>query len=261
MLRRVRVLRARKSRPPWARKTRSEGDQFKRGSGMNAAVDEANPAVGGFGHLLAVGDEDDGGFFLPGEGSEEIDDDGAGGGVEIAGGLVGEENGGAVHEGAGESGTLELAAGELVGAVMGAVGQTDGLEEAVGADFAGGVGAAGEEKGKEDVLFHGQGGEEVEELEDEADFELAQAGEGVVVHGVEGQAFEVDLAGGGGVERAEDVKEGAFPAATGSGDGHDLARENFEGNASEGLHPCIAGLVGFVEITRFEHKKAGLGDR
>jgi hypothetical protein len=45
----------------------------------------------------------------------------------------------------------------------------------------------------------------VEELKDEADLELAEGGEFVVVKGMEGVAFKVDLARGGGVEGTEDM--------------------------------------------------------
>ena len=226
MFRRVSVLWARKSRPPWAKKTRREGDQFN-GSGLDATVDEADPAVGGFGHLLAVCDEDDGGFFPVGQNGEQVNDRGTGGGVEVAGGFVGKKDGGAVNEGAGEGGALELAAGELVGAVMSAIRQADGVEEVAGSGFAERIGPAGEEEGEKDVFLNGEGGEEMEKLEYEADLELPEGGELVIVQGVEGVAFEVDLAGGGGVESAEDVEEGAFSATAGSGDGNDLTRLDF----------------------------------
>lgn len=105
-----------------------------------------NPAVGGFGDFLTVGDENDGGFFPAGEGGKEVDHSGARGGVEIPRGFIGKEDGGAVHEGAGEGGALELAAGELVGAVMGTVGQTHGIEEVAGPGFTQRVRSAGEKK-------------------------------------------------------------------------------------------------------------------
>ena len=89
---------------------------------MNASVDEADAAIGGGGDIDAVGDQDHGGLFPAGEGGEEIDHGGAGSGVEIAGGLVGEEDGRAVDESAGEGGALHLAAGELMGSVKAPVG-------------------------------------------------------------------------------------------------------------------------------------------
>lgn len=101
----------------------------------------------------------------------------------------------------------------------------------------------------------------MEELEDEANFKLAQGGELVVIKGVEGVAFEVDLARGGGIESAEDMEKGAFAAAAGAGNGDDLAGEDFQGDAPEGIHLDIPGLVGFMEIASFQHKKASLRDK
>ena len=194
---------------------------------MDAAVDEADAAVGSLGHLLAVGDEDDRSFFPAGEGGEEVDDGGAGGGVKISGGLVGEEDGRAVNKGASECSALHLTAGELVGAMMHAVGQSNGFEEVAGPGFANPIDPTGKEEGKENVFLDGEGGEKVKKLKNESDPELAEGSELVVVEGMERMALEVDLTGGGRVEGSEDVEQGAFSAAAGSGNRDDLSREDF----------------------------------
>jgi len=99
---------------------------------VDATVDEGDPAIGGSGNFFAVGDENDGGFFFSGELGDEIDDHGAGGGVEIAGGFVGEKDGGLVDQGAGEGGALELASRKLMRPVMGAIAKADGREKLTG---------------------------------------------------------------------------------------------------------------------------------
>ena len=68
-----------------------------------------------------MGDEDDGAALM-GEFAEEVEDELAGVGVEVSGGLVGEDNLGVVDEGACDGDALLLAAGELVGPVLDAVG-------------------------------------------------------------------------------------------------------------------------------------------
>ena len=143
---------------------------------MDATVDEGDPAIGGSGNFFAVGDENDGGFFFSGELGDEIDDHGAGGGVEIAGGFVGEKDRGLVDEGTGEGGSLELSTGKLVGAMVGAVGELDGFKEIVGSVPSRGVHTSGEEEWEENVFLDRKGGEEVEELENEADSEAAERG-------------------------------------------------------------------------------------
>jgi hypothetical protein len=117
-----------------------------------------------------MGNEDDGSFFVAGELSEELNDDGAGGGVQIAGGFVGEDDGGAMDEGASHGGALELAAGKLVGTVVSAVGELNGAEEFASASTGGRGDAASEEERKEYIFFDRESGEEVKELEYEADF-------------------------------------------------------------------------------------------
>ena len=85
---------------------------------MDSTVDERDAAVGFGGDFFAVGNENDSCFFAAGELSNEIDDHGAGGGVEISGGFVGEKDGGLVDQGTGEGGALELASGKLMRPVM-----------------------------------------------------------------------------------------------------------------------------------------------
>ena len=57
----------------------------------------------------------------------------AGFGVEVAGGFVGEDDGGLVDEGAGDGDALALTAGELVGLVVHAGLEADGGEGSFGA--------------------------------------------------------------------------------------------------------------------------------
>lgn len=143
---------------------------------MDAAVDEGDPAISGSGNFLAVGNENYSCFFTVGELGDQIDDHGAGGGVEIAGGFVGEKDRGLVDEGTSEGGSLELASGKLMRPVMRAIAQADGGEKFTGTGMGRGVHPTGEEEGKENVFFDREGGEEVEELENEADSEAAECG-------------------------------------------------------------------------------------
>ena len=79
-----------------------------------------------------MSDQNNRGFFLAGELGQKLDDERAGGGVEITGGLIGKENRGAMDEGACDGGALQLTAGELVRAMMGAVGELNGLKKMAG---------------------------------------------------------------------------------------------------------------------------------
>ena len=79
-----------------------------------------------------MGNEYNSCFFAAGELGDQIDDHRAGGGVEIAGGLVGEKNRGLVDQGTGEGGALELASRKLMRPVMGAIAKADGGEKLTG---------------------------------------------------------------------------------------------------------------------------------
>ena len=97
-----------------------------RSDGGNLAVLKADLAIAEGGEVFVVGDDDEG-DALTVEFEEEIDDFGAGGGVEVAGGLIGEDNFGVVDDGAGDTDALFLAAGEVVGFEGEAVGEADGF--------------------------------------------------------------------------------------------------------------------------------------
>jgi hypothetical protein len=180
-------------------------------------------AIGGGGDAVAMSDEDNCGFFISGKLGEELNHDGAGGGIEVAGGFIGEENGRAVDEGTSDGGTLELAARELVRTVVGAITQTDSGKEFAGAGFGGGGDATGEEEGEQNVLLDREGGEEMKELKNKTDFVATKCGQFVVIERVERMALQVGLARGRGIKRSEDVEKGAFAASAGSGDGDDFA--------------------------------------
>jgi len=66
-----------------------------------------------------------------------------------------------------------------------------------------------------DVFDAGERGEEVEELEDEADFVAAEAGEVVIGEVGDGLAVDTDFPGGGTVEAADEVEEVDFPEPEG----------------------------------------------
>ena len=165
---------------------------------------------------------------------DEAQDFGAGVGVEIAGGLVGEEDGRLEGQGAGDGDALALAAGELVGQVVEAVVEADELEQAAGARFDFLAREAFEVEREGHVLDAGERGEEVEELEDEADFVAAEAGEVVIGERGDGLAVDADFAGGGAVEAADQVEEGGLSGAGGADDGDHFAAGDVEVDGIEG---------------------------
>ena len=124
-----------------------------------------------------MGDDDQGGAGLAIQGEEHVFHDGSGVRIEIAGWLVGEKNAGAVNEGAGERNALLFPAAELHGKMIKPVAEADFFEE-LPAECA--VGTSGTEfERDEDVLQCGEGREQLEILEHEADEVIAEPGASV----------------------------------------------------------------------------------
>ena len=122
-----------------------------------------------------MGDHDDG-VALGVNALELFHDDEGGVGVEVAGGFVSEDDFWVGDDGAGDGGALLLATGELEGEVIFFFFEVEALKDFFGLDEAAGFVVAGVNKGKSDVFDDGEVGDEVEVLEDEADFFGAEAG-------------------------------------------------------------------------------------
>src|SRR5688572_24644962 len=134
---------------------------------LDPSVAQADDAVGVGGDVLLVGD-DDHGLSLAVDGLEGGEDLVAGLGVEVPGGLVGEDDRRPVDQGAGDGDTLALAARQLVGAVLHAVGQADDGEGLGGAILAFARAEPGIDERQLDVVERVGARQQVEGLEDEA---------------------------------------------------------------------------------------------
>jgi len=213
----------------------------------NDAVTDGDDAMGVFGDVGLVGDEDDGvsaGVKVVEESHDLI----AGLGVEVAGGFVGEDDGGAINEGSGDGDALALTAGELVGLVHHAGAETDGLEDIFGTFGAVGGRGAVVNEGQLDVVERGGTSEKVEGLEDEADFFIANAGELVVVELGDVVTIEPVAALGWGVEATDEVHQRRFARAGGPHDGDVFVVADAEIDAAKGVHLLVTHLVGLPEI-------------
>ena len=146
-----------------------------------------------------------------------------GGGVEVAGRLVGEQDARAVDQRAGDRDALLLAAGEVAGDARGGVGEAEALEQLrrAAAGLAGRD--AGQQRGQLDVVGDREVRDQVEELEHEADLAAAQARAAGLVGAGQVLALHAHLAAGRAVEAAEQVEQRRLAAAARPGDGDELA--------------------------------------
>src|SRR5439155_13350629 len=79
---------------------------------VNLAVANVNDAMGARCDVVLVGDQNDS-VACPLQPVEQVHDFDAGSRVQVAGRLVGQDDGGMVHQGAGDGDALALPAGEL----------------------------------------------------------------------------------------------------------------------------------------------------
>ena len=176
------------------------------------AVSHMEDAVGDLGGLRVVGDHEDGLVELAAGLAEHVEDGIGVFGVEVAGGLVGEDYGGSGNQCSRDGDALLLSAGKLVGAVVETAFNTEELgevsEERLVELFLCGCSQIGDVVGDLDVAHGGERGEKIETLEDEADFGATHFRALGVGEFGEVDAVDQDGAGGGAGETAEDVEEG-----------------------------------------------------
>jgi hypothetical protein len=223
---------------------------------MDPPVVHFNDTIAAAGEGAVVRGHDEGDAFGGDDFEEEIEDDGAGLFVERAGGLIGEEDGRAVHESSAEGGALALAAGELLDARVKAVSEAGAFGELVQAGTSGGAIDASGDGGDEAVLFEREIWDEVVELKDEADFVTQHVKAAAVA--IDLDAVEEDASLVGFVEATEEMKERALAAAGWAAEGDGLAGDGFEVDAFEDFDGAV--VVGLADVFGAEDDSVGNGD-
>ena len=96
-------------------------------------------------------------------------------GIEVPGGLVGEQQGRLQKQCPAQSHTLAFAAGKLIREVIPAICQTDLIQEHAGPSLGIRVGTAGDPPGHHDILDRREIGQELLELEDETNGSVSES--------------------------------------------------------------------------------------
>ena len=175
------------------------------------AAFESNNAARASREFLVVRDEDEGGAGLGVEVEEKFDDAMARLAIEIAGGFVGEEDLGAIDEGAGDRHALLLATRELRGVMMQSFTQPHALQQLNG--FFKRVIQAAEFHWHHYVFKRGDGRDELEVLKDEPAHASTQFGAAILVERREVGARERNTAGSGDVESGTKAEQSRLAAA------------------------------------------------
>ena len=178
-----------------------------------------------------MGHENEGGPPVALQGEQQVNDLPTRRLVEIACGLVGDENRRIGRNGPGDGDALLLAARELGGIVVEAVAEADGLEFRLGPCM--GFGLVGEFEGQRHVLQGRHGRHEVEGLKHDADAPTAKPRQGILVEAAEIGAFHHDGARIRPFQAGHHHKESRFAGARRTDEAHRLARRDIEGDSPQ----------------------------
>jgi hypothetical protein len=199
-----------------------------------------------------VGDHHDGFVVLANEFFEEGHDFIGAFAVEVAGGLVAEEEGGVGDDGASDGDALFLTARELAGEVIHAVGKADDRKGGFYVGAALGLRELGEKKRELHVLEGGENRDEVIHLKDEADVAGAPFGKFAGRHAGDLIAGDFDAASRGNVETAEKIQQSGFARAAGTHERDEFTCGHIEIEALKNVDFFTAAAIGFVEIANLD---------
>jgi hypothetical protein len=172
--------------------------------------------------------------------------------VERAGGLVGEQNFGMIHERANDGGALTFAAGELLNFLIKPVREPGAFSEMVEAlvgEYAIGAGCNG---GDEAVFGQSEVRDEVVKLKDETNFMAKQLEQ--IAMPVDFDSVDDDAAAVRFIESSEEVEQGALAAPRGSAERYGLALVRLKVNSAE--HSDGAVVEGLPHIFGAENNAA-----
>ena len=168
----------------------------------------------------------------------------AGGGVEVAGRLVGQQQARAVGQGAGNGDALLLPARQL-GRLMGqAFAQTERCQHLARALAGLGLSDPGDAQRQGHVVARVELGQQVVELIDEADPGQTNMGPRPLVEAADVLAVDTDLARGGTLQQTGGVQQAGLARARRPDQAHDLARHDVQIDTLQHGQTARCGLVG-----------------
>src|SRR6266849_1891956 len=217
------------------------------------AVLELNNSMTIHGVALRMRDLNDGGAPVV-EALEELHDFIALRGVQVAGGLVGEDELGILDDRAGDAHELLLAAGKLVGEEIFFADDVEAVEDVADqahALFVGNI-LVGERDFK--VLEDGEIVDQVVALKDEADIGFVQLVAFFDVEFVHRLIEEIVFAAPRAVQHANDAEQRGFPRAGRAHEGYELTGLNIDTNAAQDEKLAAAGLEDLLEISHLNQR-------
>lgn len=194
--------------------------------------------------LLLVGGQQHGDAVGAGGRGEGAQQQGALGAVQRGRGLVGEDHGGQVREGAGQGDALGLGPVEGAGVLAGEGADVEAVEPFAGGPLGRAVGHARDQQRQGGVLPDPQLGQQLRLGADPAEAVAAQPLAGQGPHRVHGDAVEPDLALLGSQLSGQAAQQCALAAAPGAGHGEDLSRADADRDPDEARRAAVGVVKG-----------------
>ena len=218
--------------------------------GDDQAVAKGDDAVHIGGDLSVVRDHYDRQSALAVKAGDDFHDLDRNGRVQVSGGLVGEQDGGFVDQGARDGHALLLAARQLIGVIALAAGQPHHRKQGLGALRP--VGGPSGVKQRQLHIFQRRGaGEQVEALEDEPDSAAADCGQLLIIERSDVHALQQIAARGGPVQAAQNVHQRGFAGSRSPHNGHELAALDIETGGAQCPDLNLSKLVGLAQVAYF----------
>jgi len=180
--------------------------------------------------------------------------------IEIAGGLVGDDDLRVCHNRARDGNTLLLAAGKLARIMMRAVFQTNDAKRRHGAVAALPGAEPGQQQRQLDVAERGQHRDEVVELEDEADVAAAPARQRALGQRADVGSVDHDLAGRGTIDACDQVEQRRLAGARRPHEREEFALGHAEVDAVEHgdlLRIALVDLAHLLHVDRNASARLG----
>lgn len=176
----------------------------------------------------------------------------AGVGVQVAGRLVGQQDGRVDRQRPRDCDALALASRKLVGQMIHPMRELHQVQQVLHSRLDLVPGPAAQMQGNRDVLQAGERWQEIEELKNETDLVAAYARQRIVGEAAEARAVDRDLAGGGMIEAADQVEQRRFPRAGRAHDANHLPEADFEIDARERGDAALA-IIFFGDVRELNH--------
>ena len=211
---------------------------------LHHTIHKTHDAFGIGRHVGLMRDHQHGDAVVHVQAPQQLHDLAAALGVQVAGGLVGQQHGGLGDDGAGNGHALLLPARQFGRCVVFPARQADRCQRLAGGRAACAGRFAAVQQGQLHVLLRRGARQQVEALKHKAQIAAAQTRALVAPQGFHMHALEQVFAGGGGVQAAQRVHGGGLARAAGAHDGDKVTGLNVQVHAFEGLQRGGALAIG-----------------